>query len=401
MELSSSLTHLTRPPGWTRSRPWIFDGLLAIALALVGVAVVFGAGENFPGTDQPSNVGQWLILFGPAMAVPFRRMLPTTAVIVGALLQCVLWVTALPDFYLAMAFLIHAGAAYGGQRGRRASWAAAVGLTAYAGFGVLVGEAPAYAPPFVALSSVAAVALGISMANGDAYTKAVEAGARDMARSQEAEKQRVLTEERNRIARELHDVVAHGLSVIVVQSAAAQRILERDPDGARSALQQIEQTGRTSLTEMRHVLSVVRTDPDESWRPAPGLAGLDELIAELGKAGLDVSLTETGDDRPESLPATVDMTAYRIVQESLTNVLKHGGHGASAKVEINHKPGSIGLSVLDNGRGSAAEDGGGHGLRGMQERVEVFGGSFSAGPRLSGGFEVNVSLPLDNARATS
>ena len=392
------ITSLT--PEWDRERPWVLDGLLALALVLVSIAVAGGAGDDFLAPRQPAGL-DWLILLGPAICVPFRRVFPSTAIVVGGFLQAIMWLNNLPDFYLSMAVLIYSGAAHGGRRGRLVSWGASLTLTAFIISGLIAGEAPFYALPVVGLSSVAAAALGTSVASREAYTQAIEASARDMERSQEAEKEQALTEERNRIARELHDVVAHGLSVIVVQAAAAQRILDRDPDGARSALQQIELTGRTSLTEMRHVLSVVRTDPEDSWRPAPGLAGLDELIAELAKTGLTVSLTETGDDRPENLPATVDMTAYRIVQESLTNVLKHGGHGAAAKVEISHRPGALELSILDNGRGSAAEDSGGHGIQGMKERVEVFGGTFTAGPRLSGGFEVTVSLPLDNARANS
>ena len=164
---------------------------------------------------------------------------------------------------------------------------------------------------------------------------------------------------------------------------------------------------------MRHVLSVIRTDPHESWRPAPGLAGLGELIDDLADTGLRVSLDERdhGNGRRDDasgdtplrrpLPVTVDLTAYRIVQESLTNVLKHGGRNASASVEIVHTPTSLDLSIVDNGYGAASIDQGGHGLRGMQERVEVFGGDFTAGPRRGGGFAVRVSLPLDNSALAS
>jgi signal transduction histidine kinase len=149
---------------------------------------------------------------------------------------------------------------------------------------------------------------------------------------------------------------------------------------------------------MRQVLSVVRTDPSESWRPAPGLDGLDELVADLALTGLDVTLHRVTGERAAPLPVTVDMTAYRIVQESLTNVLKHGGRGATAQVEVAHGAQSLDLAITDDGRGASADDGGGHGLRGMRERVEVFGGQLIAGPRPGGGFTVEVSLPIDGDR---
>jgi signal transduction histidine kinase len=294
--------------------------------------------------------------------------------------------------------LLYSAAAHGGSRGRLWAWIISAVLTGYALSGVLAGEAPAYAAPIVALYSVAATALGGTVAGRHAYTRAVESRARQTERSKQADQDRAVTEERSRIARELHDVVAHGLSVIVVQAGAAKRILDRDPAGALAAIGRIEETGRTALREMRQVLRIVRTDPSESWRPAPGLADVDELMADLALAGLEVELHRSSAEGVEPLPATVDVTAYRIVQESLTNVLKHGGPGARATVDIAHGNRSLELSIVDDGRGGAAADGGGHGLRGMRERVEVFGGEILAGPQPGGGFAVVVSLPIDGDR---
>lgn len=379
-------------------RPWLADTVMAIVLALVSVATISSIDESFTELSRPSSVLDWLIVMGPVLVVPFRRVAPISATIVGAVLQCVLWATTFPDYFLATSVMLYSIAAHGGTVGRRIGWVTGVALTAFTTFGYTIGAAPVYAIPIVAFFSAAALALGTAVANRHAYTEAVEARALHAERERAADRERALTEERNRIARELHDVVAHGLSVIVVQSAAAQRILERDPEGARNALGQIEQTGRRALGEMRHVLAAIRTDPgNESWRPAPGLADLDELIDDLNGIGLRVSLTETGEQRADGLPSTVDMTAYRIVQESLTNVLKHGGAGASAAVNIDHSAESLELAITDDGRGAAADPSDGHGLRGMQERVEVFGGRFQAGPRLGGGFSVKVSLPYETA----
>jgi signal transduction histidine kinase len=400
----SSLQRITSSAAgyWLRDRPILTDWFLAVAVgaATVMLALAVSLDEAYAaaGVQRPQRVLDYGLLLGPASLLPLRRIRPVTALVAGGTLQIALWLTALPDFFIATAILLYSAAAHGHQRGRWAAWVLSTVLTVFTLLGVLSGEAPSYAVPIVALYSIAATSLGATAAGRHAYTRAAEARARQAERSKQADQDRAVTDERSRIARELHDVVAHGLSVIVVQAGAAQRILDRDPDGARSALGQIEETGRTALREMRQVLSVVRTDPSESWRPAPGLAGLDDLVADLARTGLDVSLQRSAGDELEPLPATVEMTAYRIVQESLTNVLNHGGRGARAAVEITHGPHSLHLSIVDDGKGAAAADRGGHGLRGMKERVEVFGGEMEAGPRTGGGFAVKVSLPIDGDR---
>lgn len=387
-------------PDWIAKRPWLGDTLLAIVVGGLSAATVTSLQEALDESvlASPSGLVDWIILLGPTCFIPIRRVAPTAAVLGGGLAQVINWLTELPDNYLAMALLLYSAAAVGGDRSRRAAWWTAIGLSAFTVLGVFAAEAPFHAAPVVTLMSVSAIAVGTSMTRREAYFGAVEARAADAERSRIAERDRALSEERNRIARELHDVVAHGLSVMVVQAAAAQRTMDRHPAAAREALERIEETGRTALGEMRHVLSVVRTDPDESWRPVPGLAGLEALVADLADTGLDVTLIErrTDDGAPvRQLPTTVGLTAYRIVQESLTNVLKHGGRYATATVEIVHAHDSLDLSVTDNGHGASSVDRGGHGLRGMQERVEVFGGDFSAGPRRGGGYIVKAKLPLD------
>ncbi len=401
-------------PGWVSRLPidqrLPFDVLLAGLLATATLAIPLTAeASDFTSTTRPDSLPAWMLAAGAAWAIPFRRIHPAGALVLGIVLQLMVWTIGYPDTFLSMAVLLYSAAANGSRRLRPWIWGAVVLLTLYSGFGVVVADIPIYALPLVGLFGAAAASLGATTSAGRAYAEAAEARALELERSRQADRERALAEERSRIARELHDVVAHGLSVIVVQAAAAQRILDRDPEGAATALGQIEATGRDALGEMRHVLAAIRTEPEDSWQPTRGLADLDALVAELGRTGLPVEVTReerigtqrfldpAGSGAVEPLPATVDVTAYRIVRESLTNVLKHGGEGATARVEIVRQPTSLELRISDDGRGALADDGGGHGLRGMQERVEVFGGRFRAGPRLGGGFTVEATLPLETA----
>jgi len=397
-------------PDWVRRLPVsqtaLFDTMLALILAAAAIGVPLTAEDaDLAAMTKPNGILSWLVVAGAAWAVPFRRLAPLTALLAGAAGQVVVWTIGYPDTFLSMAVLLYSAAAYGRPSRRPVVWLVAIALTSYTGLGVLTSDnVPVYALPLVGLFGAASNALGSNTASRQAYLEGAEARARELGRSRQTDRERALVEERARIARELHDVVAHGLSVIVVQASAAQRILERDPDGAATALGQIEATGRDALSEMRHVLSAIRTEPEDSWQPTRGLADVDDLVAELDRTGLPVTvrqhqLDDEGEpidgSTPEPLPATIDVTAYRIVQESLTNVLKHGGDRASAKVEITRRPGRLDLRITDDGRGALADDGGGHGLRGMQERVDVFGGRLDAGPRLGGGYTVEVSLPIE------
>jgi signal transduction histidine kinase len=206
-------------------------------------------------------------------------------------------------------------------------------------------------------------------------------------------------------------VVAHNLSVVVVQAQAAQRILDRDLERARGVVVSIERTGREALDEMRRLLGVLRAgepsgdgeaEGDGLFGPQPGLARLGELVGQLHAAGLPVSLRVEGDERP--LEAAVDLSAFRIVQEALTNALKHAGP-ARAEVVLRYHPRDLELTVSDDGRGGSARldgrpvPGSGHGLVGMRERVELFGGELAAGPRPGGGYQVRARLPLEDTPA--
>jgi signal transduction histidine kinase len=218
--------------------------------------------------------------------------------------------------------------------------------------------------------------------------------------AREDEEQRAAASERARVARELHDVLAHNLSVMVIQAAAARRVLQRNPEAAAAAADLIGRTGREAMTELRYVFGHVRREDGDSLGAAPGLAQLGHLASRAHRAGLPVELRVEG--TPLELQPGADMAAYRVVQEALTNTLKHA-RGARATVIVRYEPGDVVLEVLDNGAGpgsnGAAIDGGGYGLVGMRERVALYGGRLEAGRRPDGGFAVRARLPVTGALA--
>jgi signal transduction histidine kinase len=226
----------------------------------------------------------------------------------------------------------------------------------------------------------------------------------------EAERQsaaRVLAEERLRIAQELHDVVAHSMSVIAVQAGVGAHVLDERPEQARAALDAISATSRGTLTEMRRLLGVLRnSDGLRSHVPAPGLADLPRLVDDVRAVGVPATLHVQG--TADSVHAGIELSAYRVVQEALTNVIKHAGKPTRVDVTVRHLPGSLAVEVTDDGRGLAARsingaaadasaDGSGHGLVGMRERVELWGGELSVGPAPGGGYRVKVLLPYGDA----
>ncbi len=217
-----------------------------------------------------------------------------------------------------------------------------------------------------------------------------EAGALKLERDLKARE--AVAEERVRIARELHDVVAHAISVIVLQARGGRRVLHSDPGEAREALDAIERAGEQALTEMRRLLGLLRDGDEElALAPQPSLARIDDLAASLTETGLPVEVRVEG--TPVNLPPGIDVTAYRIVQEALTNTLKHAGP-ARASVVVRYEPGAVELEVLDDGPGAAGGNGSGHGLAGIGERVAVYGGELASGRRPEGGYALRARLPF-------
>ena len=221
--------------------------------------------------------------------------------------------------------------------------------------------------------------------------------AEERAQRTEQEALRAVADERSRITRELHDVLAHSVSVMTVQASAVRRLLKPEQEREREALMTVEETGRQALAEMRRMLGIMRSDHEvAALAPQPGLGTLPELVEQVRQSGLPVELSVEG--RPVALPAGVDLSAYRIVQEALTNALKHAGP-AHAWVSVRYAEADVEIEIENDGRNHGDGDGAGHGLVGMRERVALCGGELHSGPRPGGGFKISARLPVAGSPA--
>ncbi|GAA4303218.1 sensor histidine kinase [Streptomyces venetus] len=258
---------------------------------------------------------------------------------------------------------------------------------------------------FMTVPFALAWVLGDSIRTRRAYFAQLEERAARLEKEREAQSKVAVAAERARIARELHDVVAHNVSVMVVQADGAAYVLDAAPDQAKKALETISSTGRQALAEMRRLLGVLRTGEHQEageYVPQPDVQQIEDLVEQCRGHGLPVDFKVEGTPRP--LPSGVELTAYRIVQEALTNTRKHGGPNAGASVRLVYFDDGLGLLVEDDGKGAPHElyeeggfDGQGHGLIGMRERVGMVGGTLDAGPRPGGGFRISALLPLKAA----
>ena len=282
--------------------------------------------------------------------------------------------------------------------------ASAVGMAAV-GVGVLAVDLPRLQdgapldevlPGWFVIAGVWGLGRWIRWRHGE--TEALEARAALLERDREEAARAAVAHERARIARELHDLVAHGLAVTVLQAQAAQRVLADDPAAASKSLASIEALGRQGLAELRRLLELLDERGEASpLDPAPTLARLDELVEQVREAGLPVTLTIHGSRG--DVPAGIDLSAYRIVQESLTNALKHAGQGARVDLSLTYRPDELEIVVADDGLAVSTLPGSGRGLIGMRERVGLYGGSLEAGRRQEGGFVVRVLMPWGSAVA--
>jgi len=375
---------------WLSRHPSLVDGVPAFFLGLIGLPTALVARI-------------WLlvpIIAGLVVPVVFRRRYPVqafaVAVVAGALQ--VLTDTVPVGSDLAILVLLYTLAAY---RPRQVSVpglivclagsAAAVAVWVH---GLAVVDTFLLATVIFSGTALVAWVLGDSMRYRRAYLTALEDRAARLERERDQQAQIATAAERARIARELHDVVAHNVSVMVVQADGAAYALHTDPERVPQALAAISHTGRKALSEMRRLLGVLRSgDERADLAPLPGLDQLRELVEQARHAGMSVSLSLEGPPRP--LPAGAELAAYRVVQESLTNTRKHGGLGAAAAVCLRYEPDGLLLQVTDDGLGaaSAAADETGHGLTGMRERIEMYGGTIQAGPLPGGGYQVIARLP--------
>lgn len=245
---------------------------------------------------------------------------------------------------------------------------------------------------FVPAQFALAWLVGFALRERTARTEIAEERAARAEREREAAARVAVAEERGRIARELHDVVAHAVSVMVLQVGAVRHRMPESDAENRDALKNVEQAGRNALSEMRRLLGAMRRDDDQpEFLPHPGLADLDSLLDDVRAAGLAVRLRIHGE--PVELPPALELSAYRIMQEALTNTLKHA-HARQAEVDVDYGPRDLRVEVRDDGRGPATSDGRGHGLVGIGERVKIYGGDMSAGGSPAGGFVLRARLPL-------
>ena len=373
-------------------RDYLVDGAVALAAFALSAALLAAAGAD-PEIRDPDALALALVAAHSASVV-LRRPRPVAAVALSLASGLAYSAANYPPALVPVVLLtVYSAAARLPERPSRRLLVAAFLVSAVAS---TLGPGPTNTS--LPLLVAGAWFLGNSVRTRRLYTETLEAKNRELERAQDELARQAVTEERLRIARELHDVVAHSMSVVAVHAGTGRMVAGDDPAAAERALATIEATTRSALGEMRRLLGVLRSpDGDEpaALGPAPGLADLARLVAEVARSGVDVELRVHG-DRPD-VPPGVDLSAYRVAQEALTNVLKHAGP-ARATVDVRYTGAGVIVEVVDDGRGAAAPaPAGGHGLIGMRERVAVHGGELDAGPGPAGGFRIVARFPLGAA----
>jgi signal transduction histidine kinase len=361
-----------------------WSGILWSDVALAAAAFAISASVLTTGRSWSPGADAWLLVTAHAAPVAFRRRAPRAAFAVSAAAATIYLAFGWPMVGLGLAALVmtYSLAAYAPRRDSLLGLAAVeVVLLASATIG---SDDPQ-------LDTLAGNLLVVAAAwvLGDGARRRRE----DSVSEQQRLARQAVADERLRIARELHDVVAHSMSVIAVQAGTGRLVIDDDPDHARRALTSIEETSKEALAEMRRLLGVLRADtPDAAaLAPVPTLEDLDRLVAHAVEGGTPVDVQVDGDRR--TAPAGIELAAYRVVQEALTNVRRHAP-GARARVRVSFEPEQLVVEVENRlADGDAGARGGGHGLLGMRERVSVYGGAFDAGPRPDGTFRVSARIP--------
>ncbi|NYE40366.1 sensor histidine kinase [Streptomyces fulvorobeus] len=412
-------TGFARTHRWLCGHPLAFDAGLALAVLVCMVCASLadpnhGADGPSFGTRTPEPLSVVLMVLCAAVLV-LRRRRPMGVLAATGALSAAEFVVTDPPAPVVMSAVI-ALYTVASHTDRPTTWR--VGLltmTVLTAAAMFFGSAPWYSQENLGVFAWTGMAgaAGDAVRSRRAFVDAIRERAERAERTREEEARRRVAEERLRIARDLHDVVAHHIALVNVQAGVAAHVMDKRPDQAKEALAHVRDASRSALNELRATVGLLRQsgDPEAPTEPAPGLAVLGELVRTFRNAGLpvDVACTDPGDP----LPAAVDLAAYRVIQEALTNVRKHAGAGAKAEVSVVRVGATVEITVLDNGGGRSEEgpaarsgdgDGGGHGLIGMRERVTAFGGTLTAGPRYGGGFRVHAILPVmtrAGERATS
>ncbi|MFD0270026.1 sensor histidine kinase [Streptomyces sp. NPDC127106] len=371
---------------WQTAALWVGAGLITLVLSNIVLRVPLGVG------DQVFGPGPLLVVIGLAVAAVLVRRAPLVTLSLMLLTACALiFVTNTPEmtFVPVLAGAVALGRVASSRPRRVALTAVAVTVLA-----VLLGQLarPILGGPALVLAQSQLPIVVLAWLIGDSVRRGRESAAQEQARATE----QALTEERLRIARELHDLVAHSIGIIAIQAGVGSRVIDKQPAQARESLQAIEATSRETLASLRRTLVALRRSGPAPLAPTPGLDGLEELAAATASdTGVEIEVVRSGERRP--LPQDIELAAYRIVQESLTNVVRHAGAG-TCRVAVGYGQGELALEITDDGQGATVEhSGSGFGITGMRERAALLGGRFEAGPIPGGGFRVTAGLPVDPA----
>jgi signal transduction histidine kinase len=388
---------------WGAEHSFVLDIIIAL---VVGALTVIGLLTAEPeGSERSADTLAVLLVLGQTASFVYRRRAPLRSLVGVALFAVTFWVADYAtNFDVFTVLAVYAATAHGGaDRARvwRVVGAVVAGMTVVAVAGVIsqIDDLPA-----TAVIGIAALLLTAAIAGEVVHGRQLRLVELEQ-RAARAEAERnllareAIRDERARIARDLHDVVAHGMSVMVVQAGAAERIVAVDPDGARKALGHIQHAGREALSEMRRMLDLLRDEHPSALdlAPQPTVNDLNQVVRQCTDSGIPTQLVILGE--PTSRSVGQEMAAYRIAQEALTNVIKHAGQHAHAMVRVQYRPDDIRLEVTDDGVGASSHEinaATGHGLVGMRERVELYGGDFRVGPRPGGGFRVAATIPFDH-----
>ena len=393
------------PLAWLGRHPRFADLLLAATVTTISVAGLWVQGDNVGGAHWRHPDG-FAVVIALCAAAPltWRRRRPALVLVVVGAATVALFVAGYPPAGAGLPILVAFFSAVAHRNQPTALGPTLFTLAVFAA-SVIASRGPRRVVSLIGdlVPFLVAWIIAETVRNRQAYTTTLQERAERLDRERASDARQAVSAERARIARELHDVVAHSMSVMVVQAGAARRVLDRDPDQAKEALQSIEETGRQALDEMRRLLGVLRQDdePAPARFPQPTVGDLDLLLQHVSEAGLEVTLTIEGEQRP--LPSGVDLSVFRIVQEALTNSLKHAG-ASSAQVVMRWGEREVQAEINDDGRGPAADGGdgtSGHGLVGMRERVALYGGALLVGHRPGGGFRVRATFPLETQPAAT
>jgi signal transduction histidine kinase len=389
---------------WAPDPRVLVDLVVAAVIAVLSVAEVASTSAEAPPWERTADGFAYALVIAGSVSMVWRRRTPIVVLAIVSTVLVTFWlrghgallsVLGLPALYAVAAHAEHR---------RRAWWALVVAciLLVLAASATVLDRPDGFAY-LTALSMaaflIAAMAAGVVIRNRERIFVDTERRAAEAEADRLAEAERAVVRERSRIAREMHDVVAHGMSVVAVQAAAGREIVHTNPDKAAEVFASIEAVGRESLTELRRMIGVLRdhADDDASLSPQPGITDIAAAVAQSSATGVATELVIDGRER--AVAPGIGLAAFRIAQEALTNVRKHAGASASAMVRISYEPHDLVVEVTDDGRGAVTSLSGvgtGHGLIGMRERVEIYGGEFTSGPRVGGGYAVRAILPILN-----